>query len=276
MLNKIDKNRVMSWNCKSCDSDPKILKDIATLISSNKIDIFALIESSQGSSEIVSDLALFNCNVEKIDVSYDDSIKVFARKPNIFKKYKSGDRWVIVEYLNNTGTVYLSFVHLLSKVGTNEITRHCKSTAVMKNMLSSMDGNKPRFIIGDFNENPFESVACSSDCLNSIFPSQIGMVKRKIRTNCENEYHINPSWAMFVNNEYVSGTYYFKDRTMDCLCWNVLDQVVMSVEAYEKVYDKNSLKILTSINNNNELIKNGIPDKENYSDHLPIVFDLNN
>lgn len=266
--------KILSWNCLHLDSDPTNNGLIADIVKNENIDVVALIESTNSSDNIIQLFVDKGLSFFKVNTSTDEDIKVFAKDTCRIRGVKAKERWCEAIYKDDQNVdVRFIFVHLPAKNASNEITHHFRNSRIAEEIKSLFKDGEGNFIVGDFNENPYEASICSYNCFNGVFPSMINRVKQKyvIRALCDQEYFINPSWDIFVGDD-TSGTFYFKDNSMDCLGWNVLDQVVMSVPAYEKHYMRKSLKALTK-SKNVDLLKKGIPNKE-YSDHLPIVFDI--
>ena len=129
-------------------------------------------------------------------------------------------------------------------------------------------------IVGDFNANPFEEVCINANCFHAVSSKDIAK-KRKKRIIKGQEYAIfyNPMWNLFGDKNQTNGTYYYDKEGITAYFWNIFDQVILSPEVAE-IFEDNSLKIISSINNNSLLYNNGIPNKDDISDHLPIFFQI--
>ena len=266
---------IVSWNCKGLDSVPIHNKAITTLAKDLSADVFCLIESKDDSSNVVNLLSKSGFTYMEICSSVNDDIKIFAKDCILFTPSICGERWCSMDYKDSQERIIkFFFVHLCAKNSTNEITRHYRNSLIATEIKNSSQSVENIFIVGDFNENPYESTLCSYNCFNGIFPSMKSRAENYvIRAYCDKEYFINPSWDIFTNNDDVAGSFYFKNNAIDCLGWNVLDQVIMSFNAYENIYEKKTLKVIPKTTNI-DLLDNGIPNKNNYSDHLPISFNI--
>jgi len=82
----------------------------------------------------------------------------------------------------------------------------------------------------------------------------------------------NPMWSHFGDARTdTAGSYYYERAQHVNYFWNMFDQVLIRPELAER-FDANKLRIITSVGARS-LRPDGRPDR-NYSDHLPIVFEL--
>lgn len=70
-----------------------------------------------------------------------------------------------------------------------------------------------------------------------------------------------------------AGTYYKRDSSVDCRFWHCLDQVLLR-PALLPFWNDEKLGIITQIDATPLVTSDGIPDKKNISDHLPLLFSL--
>ena len=75
------------------------------------------------------------------------------------------------------------------------------------------------------------------------------------------------------DNNSPPGTYYYSSSEQVSYFWNIFDQVIIRPDVVE-FFDIDSLKVVTQVDDIKLLNKNGIPDKNNISDHLPIFFSI--
>jgi len=133
-------------------------------------------------------------------------------------------------------------------------------------------GREKVVLVGDLNANPFETIMTDFDYIHAIFDSYIVETKRSRNLyGKNNQIFYNPMWNLLGDTNYPKGSYYSNDGDACKLFWHVFDQVVMSAD-FLKAYKKESLKIITEAKNRKLLDEKGKPDKENYSDHLPVYF----
>lgn len=126
-------------------------------------------------------------------------------------------------------------------------------------------------IVGDYNMNPYDKGVYSANGLNAIPDADVAKKNKRSVRNKDRVYFYNPMWNIMGDVKAPTGSYYKAEGSVECVFWNLFDQVCIRpslIESFE--YDK--LMFITEINGV-ELLKNGIPNKK-ISDHLPLSFEL--
>ena len=124
--------------------------------------------------------------------------------------------------------------------------------------------------IGDFNVNPFDEACLSSGIMFAV-PFAEEVVGKPYRDMGERRYmkFYNPTWKFFGNTSVPYTTYhYYGSGDMANCYWNAVDQVMIR-PALVKAFDEKEMRII-SRTTGHQLLRNGKPDKINYSDHLPL------
>ena len=167
-------------------------------------------------------------------------------------------------------------LHLPSKLYKEPEHQRFISDDVNKTIrqIEKEQGHNRTIVIGDFNMDPFEPGLVNAKGFHAV---RSKFVAEKIeRTISNNEYPMfyNPIWKLYGNVEPDSlGTYYYWDSAPEMFFWNMLDQVIIRPSLL-KYYDGN-IKIINHDGENSLVDDDGIPRRENYSDHLPLFFSLN-
>ena len=139
-------------------------------------------------------------------------------------------------------------------------------------------------LIGDMNCDPFEPGMIWAHCLHAVMTRQIarGSNPQYPRTRQTEKVRYrtfyNPMWRHYGEMNGLSsgshyGTFYYDKRGRENLFWHILDQALLRAELLA-VFRDDSLEIVTRIGDTSLLTKSGIPDKEHFSDHLPITLEL--
>ena len=175
--------------------------------------------------------------------------------------------------------VLLVGIHLVSKREYIAIDQEAEARKIVRELVRIETGrNHERTIIaGDFNMNPFETGMTLSDCFNSI--SSWRVVKHKQRRTIQNDSRCtlfyNAGWSFLGDNTRSVGGTYHDDRTAhNCYYWNVFDQVLLRPD----LIDADSEPRIHIVEGyEDQIFVSGpynAPDAKNWSDHLPLLFDV--
>jgi hypothetical protein len=144
----------------------------------------------------------------------------------------------------------------------------------------------PRSIlVGDLNMNPFEDGMVAAEGLNAAMTRQVAL--RGTRTSDRKRYRFfyNPMWSHFGDSTHETappdhpeheppGTCYYGPKESRWYYWNMFDQVLLRPDLLPH-FRNDDLKILVGDGATSMINEHGIPDRRNYSDHLPILFRVN-
>lgn len=271
---------VMFWNAgvRNAESDEekiyKIEKAIVEIIIKHDCDIVVLAEFNVTVERLRNELVKQNRFFKEImSVSNTTRVKIIARDfftTNIIRD----SRYYVIHDFEWTGIHFLlAAVHLPSKLHNNENQR-IVGRQLIEDVTQSEKAvqHEKIFIIGDFNASPYEELMSSFEYMHAIYDAEI-VHKKKKRTVCGDKRSLfyNPMWNMLGDNEMPKGSYYYDSASVKNLYWHIFDQVLMSADCIE-AYRKNSLEIITDIGQMKLAGDDGVPDKKNYSDHLPVFF----
>jgi hypothetical protein len=70
-----------------------------------------------------------------------------------------------------------------------------------------------------------------------------------------------------------AGSYFYDNAEHVNYFWNMFDQVLIRPELVSR-FDSDQLRIITSVGHRSLVRPDGRPDGATYSDHLPIIFEL--
>lgn len=170
----------------------------------------------------------------------------------------------------------LSAVHLPSKISADYNDQELTGTQLRDYIEESekeVSHNKV-VILGDFNANPFEELLLKANMLNAIPNSEI-VASKGMRKACGRYWQIfyNPMWNLIGDKNCPNGTFRYDSGGAINLYWNLYDQVLFSSDMI-RFFEKESLKIITNTKECNLLDIKGYPNQKQYSDHLPIYFEI--
>lgn len=135
------------------------------------------------------------------------------------------------------------------------------------------EGHQRTILIGDLNMNPFESgMVAASGGLHAVMSRRVAA--RQTRTVQKEPYKFfyNPMWSHFGDRADAAGTYYYESGEPLCYFWNIFDQVLLRPELL-RGFRHEQVRIVTQIKGVS-LLKDGCPDRDTASDHLPVVLQL--
>ena len=81
-------------------------------------------------------------------------------------------------------------------------------------------------------------------------------------------------WSFFGDSTLPFGTHYYREPGHVSREWNIYDQIIYR-PSLSNYIDKAKLEIVYSIGGQNLINALNRPDKDFYSDHLPIIFEIN-
>ncbi len=125
----------------------------------------------------------------------------------------------------------------------------------------------------DFNANPFESPVSSTGGMHAVSSRAIARGKPREILSHDYPYFYNPMWNLFGDEPLGSApaTYYYRGSDPHELYWHMLDQVLVRPALLDR-FDVGALKIVTAVDGVALTKAAGVPNRSQFSDHLPVVF----
>ncbi len=135
------------------------------------------------------------------------------------------------------------------------------------------EGHQRTIVIGDLNMNPFESgMVAASGGLHAVMSRRVAARDTRRVHKDPYKFFYNPMWCHFGDRAEAAGTYYFESGEPLCYFWNIFDQVLLRPDLLDG-FAHEQVRIVTEIDGRS-LLKDGCPDRERASDHLPLVLEL--
>ena len=264
------------WNI----ANNNVEQNIINLVSKYNPDIIVLIESKLNVLQFISKIN----KLSRKNFSHSEST-TSNHRITIISKFtdmelsptQDFNEKITIRKLNIKGykEIIIGFVHLISKMAFDNSSRAFEAIRYSNHILNEeVFANHERTIImGDFNMNPFADGIMSVMAFNAVVSREIARKRTRIVQGQEYKYFYNPMWHFFGDIDKTPlGTFYFPSPDHVNYSWNIFDQVLVRPDLIDCVkYDK--LKILDN-DGVVSLLKNGKPDKNSYSDHLPISFTI--
>lgn len=253
----------MFWNTYKNASINQVVCEIAK---EKDIDIIFLAEYQDNIQSLMSAL-----DMQPYVTLGCDRIKVIGRKKNV-EPGTQGMRYSI-QIIENK--YILCAIHLPSQMSNgHQERRNIAIQTILKDIqdIEKRLGSKRSIILGDFNEDPYEDGCLSATnfhglpCLNDALKNYRTIEGKQF------EMFYNPMWNLLGDFDSPPGTYYYAGSNPKCSYWHIFDQVMIRTYLKDE-FVKDSLEIVAKVGERTLLNEKGHPNKE-YSDHLPIVFEI--
>jgi endonuclease/exonuclease/phosphatase family metal-dependent hydrolase len=130
-------------------------------------------------------------------------------------------------------------------------------------------------VLGDFNANPFESPVASAVGMNAVMSRTIAQSKPRRIASEHYSYFYNPMWTLYGDEPRSSApaTYYYHGSDTHELYWHMFDQVLCRPSLVTR-FAVSTLEIVTVVHGTALTNSKGIPNRTRFSDHLPVVFQV--
>lgn len=216
---------------------------------------------------------------KKITILTTLSIDLFDNKINLdISKLYTSNRWLIYHIEIPNGIRFnLASVHFHSKLNwaKESLALECVNFSrdiVKVEQATSCDAT---ILIGDFNMNPFEDGIIAANGLHAIQDLDYVSKRPKGRDidGIDYKYFYNPMWNFFGDHKKPFGTHYCRPSGHISQEWNIYDQVMFRAPIKQHL-SKDYINIVESIAGDKLTKAFERPDRDNYSDHLPIILKL--
>jgi hypothetical protein len=212
----------------------------------------------------------FYCYAESDYLNSVGRIRVYTNLPkSSFKKGKHSDRFIIIKFFNKFD---LCFVHLKSNIGTSQASKQEEDQLVYKKINYKNKNNK--FLIGDFNLNPYSENLLNSNLFNTIRYGEEDFDLDSYRKHPTKKLpvYLNPCWKLLGDGE-IHGTVSSSIKDFCHLGLYLYDQVIFTKEL-KSFFKYDSLEIISNVLKHALVNDKGNIQDNLYSDHLPIYFSL--
>ncbi|WP_008311502.1 endonuclease/exonuclease/phosphatase family protein [Leptolyngbya sp. PCC 6406] len=265
------------WNINKNKATLPLIADIGELYS---IDIILLAECTIEPGELLSQLNHGRDNKYfYFGFSRCEKIVVLTRfnEASFIRPVAESSR-VTIRHLQMPGLIDILIA------GTHHISKNHSSPTSQYSMAEELSrlikdaeknvGHSRTVLVGDLNMNPFEEGLVSAGALHAVSSQQIALRNTRKVQGTEYPFFYNPMWNFLADvHADPPGTYYYCASDHMSYFWNVFDQVLIRPDLINRFAFQN-LKRLLEIGTTSLLSGKGIPRKNVYSDHLPIIFSL--
>jgi endonuclease/exonuclease/phosphatase family metal-dependent hydrolase len=170
--------------------------------------------------------------------------------------------------------ILLAMAHLPGKLHRSDGGQALAATQIARQILDAEEivGHSRTVLIGDLNMNPFDLGVVGASALHAVSTRQVASRMSRKVDGKEFRFFYNPMWGHLGDRAgKTAGTYYRSSSEPDAMFWHALDQILVRPDLLADFHD-DDVQILTGDGEISFLNRNGIPDRKNASDHLPLLF----
>ncbi len=204
-------------------------------------------------------------------------LKIIARNSSLLLKEvyaDTGKRLTMRSLLIDQKEILFAAVHLVSKQNWDDRDQAAE-VCVLAHQIRDQEkrrGHSRTILLGDLNMNPFDPGVVQATGFHAAMTKTTALSESRVVQGREYPFFYNPMWGFFGDRTPgPPGTHYYRGGHVS-YDWNIYDQVLIRPEAFPWFDD--TIEIVTKVGEIDLLKKNGQPDPNVGSDHLPIIFGL--
>jgi exonuclease III len=207
-------------------------------------------------------------------------IQLFTRFSPSYSSIIEEDERLIIRALQIPYTkldILLAVIHFPSQMYLDENAQSVESPiyADLIRKAENQIGHQRTVLIGDFNMDPFDRGMVNANGFQAVMSRQVAQQRTRSVQKREYPFFYNPMWSLLGDaTPGPPGTYYYNPSGHASYYWHTFDQVLLRPDLLD-VFDNRDLYVLNTDGERPLLTKNGRPNQEESSDHLPILLKLN-
>lgn len=210
---------------------------------------------------------------KRVRLFWRGSSSQFTEQPEFLYPHERFQLWVL-DRGPRLGAVLLAPVHMISLLEktTTDINQQLRQLTTEVRQAARVI--KQVVVFGDLNAHPFSEGVCQAGGLHGVMTPQLARGEHRPVVFQQSPMLFNPMWRFYGNQSPDPPGTYFRLGNGDELVyfWNLFDQFLIS-PALLPYYRPDSVRILTGCTGTS-FLKNGRPDADAASDHLPILMTL--
>jgi hypothetical protein len=269
---------VLFWNSKHAKGSL-----IGKLVAEHGADVLVLTESSVDANTVLDEIEKADGTRFAVDPQREN-VAIYTRFPGSKLGHEYEERHLSIRRIHSTPTdILLVAVHLLSKDSASDAEQAALTPGYAYEIrrIEKKLGHRRTLLVGDLNMNPFDDGMIQATGFQAVPSHRIaterGKKKHKGERAVQKRYYpffYNPMWNCFGDERGGPPGTFFRDKA-DIIShfWHMYDQVLLRPALVDKFVHKD-LKILSHCGSIPLVNGDGVPDRDNASDHLPILFRL--
>jgi endonuclease/exonuclease/phosphatase family metal-dependent hydrolase len=253
-------------------------EEIRALVQEHQVDVIILSEFAGNPVSMLEHLNSGRSAGFHIATGLCERIRIFTRFSSNFFRPTYESEWISIRRLRLPARLEILVVaaHLASKLYQSEDSQAFECLEIARTIIEQEErvGHQRTLIVGDLNMNPFEKGLVSANGLNAVMSRPVASRKSRVVMSREYPFFFNPMWAHFGDRvDHPPGTYYYDRSEHVNYYWNILDQVIVRPDLMDRC-DGERIRILTKVGKVSLLLGDGRPNYQSFSDHLPLLFEI--
>jgi endonuclease/exonuclease/phosphatase family metal-dependent hydrolase len=168
-------------------------------------------------------------------------------------------------------------VHLIGKRESRDASQDTECILFVQELISLENDrvhHTNTVVVGDINMNPYQDGVINVAGLHGVSTRALARKKKRIVRRRTHRMFYNPMWRFFGERtpDGPAGTCYYWKAEDVWTFWNIYDQVLIRPSLLDRFPDR-ALDVVSEIGGNS-LLRKGIPHRGRFSDHLPVVFEI--
>lgn len=262
--------RILFWNV----NNRNLTHLVCEVVDSRDVDVVVLNEiSGTDSGALLTFLRNVDPNFYKPSSS-EERFYSFCRKRGLdMQELNDGFRFSVRRLSFGPNPILLAIIHGVDVRNHDAESRQSIAEEFADELrhIKSLHDTDRVIVLGDFNMNPFDRVMNLARGLNAMMT--IAITKKRVRRFANKDYDLyyNPMWGLFGDNTNGPPGTIYDTSSIGHYGWSMFDQAVLSHSVIGMFKD---VEILDHTGRSKLTTSEGLPDKTNASDHLPILLTL--
>jgi hypothetical protein len=248
---------------------------LCQLVSERNIDIIVLAECGDHGKNLKG-LKLVDGDFLQ-PASEIEKLQILVRNPSFGLNEVYADvskRLTIRSLKNHHAEILFVAVHLVDNQAYDKESQAAEVRELAHQLRETERerGHSRTLLVGDLNMNPFDPGVVQAGGFHGVMTKSIAMKGNREVLSREYPFFYNPMWGFFGDRTPgPPGTHYFRGKHVS-FEWNIYDQVLIRPDAIKWLDD--TIEIIDSVGEVSLLTKQGLPNRNVGSDHLPLIFGL--